>query len=213
MSGNTNFPTALDDNTSLGDVVDNVTAVVASHHNNPKEAIKAMQAKIGIYNTSAPTSLDARLGHPTFGHDHNGASGHGLKIAASAIVGQLGATQLSEPLHIAQMFLVGTAIVGSKVTHPVVLGRTMQLLSIQGGLRKGPSGATAAFSILIGPSHTYGASVGFRPIFPPGATAYRSAATPNVITYPSGAVITLDTQAVGSNEPGFDGSFTLFFRD
>jgi hypothetical protein len=304
MTGQANFPTALDDNSSLYDVLDNVTAVVAAHHNNPKEAIKAIEAKIGVHHTTIDTSLDFRLGSATGSHRHDGASGQGLAIApstllvpsggfpsglsvhdhlmdaglhnptalgatgaASAIGGnvirvpsqaiQLGtgiASVISQseatvllfapstpifratgiasvvsqsqatvlfsvptqvPRYIMSMGMVGSAIVGSNVCQPLVIGRTLQLESVQGALRKGPSGATSAFDVLVGPTSIYEASQGYRPIFPAGATAYRSAAaaTPNLITYPSGAVITLDTDAVGSNDPGQDLRITFIFRE
>jgi hypothetical protein len=86
MSGNTNFPSGLDTDSSLFDVADGVNTVQAAHHNNLKEAIKAMQLKIGINNTLAPTTLDYRLGHPTDGHRHDGASGHGPPISPTTLV-------------------------------------------------------------------------------------------------------------------------------
>jgi hypothetical protein len=75
MSGAANFPTGLDDDASLLNVTDGVTTLQASHHNNMKEAIKAIQQKLGIFSTVAPTSIDYRLGNATDGHHHNGASG------------------------------------------------------------------------------------------------------------------------------------------
>lgn len=81
MAGDTNFPTALDSDSSLFDVTDNVTAIEAAHHNNLKEAMKAVQAKIGVRDSSVATSLDYRLGHPTGGHAHSGATGQGPKIS------------------------------------------------------------------------------------------------------------------------------------
>lgn len=208
MSGAANFPTGLDDNTSLHDVVDGVTPEIAAHHNNTKEAVKAIEAKIGIFNTNAATSLDYRLGHPTLSHSHNGASGQGAAISASAIDWSAHPRR-----HIVPIFKPATAIVGSNVAAPVVLGRTMQLESISGALRRGPSGATTAFDVLVGPTSIYQASQGFRPIFPPGASVYLSAATPNLITYPSGGVITLDVDTVGSSEPGQDLRLDLVFRE
>lgn len=204
MSGNTNFPTALDDNTSLGDLTDGVSAIQASDHNNLKEAVKAIEAKIGIYSSGAPTSLDYRLGNPTGGHDHGGASGMGGPISASALGGLR---------QLVQMFKPGSLAVGSNLAAPVILGRTLQLESVQGALRRGPSGATTAVIVRFGPSAIYGASPLYRPIFPPGATAYRSSQTPNVITYPSGAIITMDSDAVGSSDPGQDLSLTFVFRE
>lgn len=249
MAGNTNYPTALDDNSSLLDVTDGVTEILDEHHNNTKEAVIALERKLGIYNTSVPTAIDTRLGHPTLGHDHSGASGLGKQILATAVtrgtgiasvlgsqmmfvpsaavmratgiasvVSQSGATILifvptQIPRHIAQIIQVGSLSVASKISAPVILGRTLQLESVQAGLRVGPSGATTALIVRFGASHIYGASVGLGIRFAPGATAYRSAATPNVVTYPSGAVISLDGEAVGSNDPGQDAGITLFFRE
>lgn len=87
MAGITNFPTALDDNSSLIDVSDGVSSLQAAHHNNLKEAIKAIQSKVGINLTSDPASLDYRLGNATAGHRHDGASGQGAQIAATSIAG------------------------------------------------------------------------------------------------------------------------------
>lgn len=210
MSGLSNFPTALDDDTSLYDVVDNTTPVIAGHHNNLKEAIKAVEDKIGISNTSVPTSMDFRLGDATEGHFHNGASGQGARINATYL--DWGPV---DPGHryIIPIFKSASMVAGSNVTAPVVLGRTMQLESVSGALRRGPSGATTAFDILVGPTSIYEASQGYRPVFAPGATVYLSAATPNLITYPSGGVITLDVDVVGSNDPGQDLMLSLIFRD
>lgn len=212
MSGNTNFPTALDNDSSLVDVVENTTALSAPHHNNLKEAVKVIEAKLGIYNTSVATSIDYRLGHPSSGHSHNGASGQGRKIEASQLVGL--STYVIES---AKSFVIlqkqASMIATVNYFPPVVLGKTLQLESIQGALRKGPSGATTAFDVNFGPTSVYVASQGLRPIFPAGATAYRSSATPNYITYPSGAVITVDVDAVGSNDPGQEGTITLVFRN
>lgn len=215
MSGSSNFPTALDDDTSLYDVVDASTAVIAAHHNNSKEALKRIEAKVGVFNTSAPTSLDYRLGHPTSGHSHNAASGQGPQLGASQIAHL--ATYVRDQIRtIITMQKNATLIVGSNVAPPMILGKTMMLESLQGALRRGPSGATAAIDINImgpGPTSVFHASQLFRPIFPPGATAYVSSATPNYMTYPSGAVITMDVDAVGSSEPGQDLTITFIFRN
>lgn len=209
MGGVSNFPTALDDDTSLHDVVDNTTQLVASHHNNTKEAVKRIEAKLGIHNTASPTSLDYRLGHPTGGHVHNGASGQAPPVDFAGA----DFSEVSGIIHLGQITMQATAIVGSNVAAPFVIGRTMQILSLSGGFRRGPSGGTTAFDVLVGPTSVYQASQGFRPIFPPGATAYRSSATPNLQTYPSGAIITLDVDAVGANDPGRDMMITFIFKD
>lgn len=211
MSGNTNFPTALDDDTSLHDVTDSVTQVLAAHHNNTKEAVKAIEAKLGIFNTSAPTALDYRLGNPTGAHKHDGASGHGPRINPTTLFSQHPGDDALR--HILTWQKTATAIVGSNVAPPLIIGKTLQLESMQLGARRGPSGATTAFDVLVGPTSFYEASQGFRPILPPGASAYRSSATPNLMTYPSGAVITLDVDAVGSSEPGQDFTITFVFRE
>lgn len=85
MAGITNFPTSLDSDSQLFDVTDGVSSLQAAHHNNMKEAIKAIQSKVGVNLTSVPTSLDYRLGNATGGHRHDGASGHGPKINATAV--------------------------------------------------------------------------------------------------------------------------------
>lgn len=87
MAGNTNFPTALDDDSSLYDVTDAVSTLQAAHHNNLKEGLKAVQQKVGIFSTASPTTLDYRLGNATAGHRHDGASGQGPQINATAVVG------------------------------------------------------------------------------------------------------------------------------
>lgn len=206
-----NFPTALDDDSSLFQVTDSVTSLVAAHHNNPKDAIKALEAKLGIYSSGAPTSIDYRLGNPTGGHRHDGASGQGGPVSLENL--DIVGASISGLLHFITMERSATMVVGSNVAAPLIMGRTLQLQSIQAALRRGPSGATTALDVLVGPTSFYQASQGFRPIFPPGATAYRSSATPNLITYPSGAVVTLDVDAVGSSEPGQDLRITFVFRD
>lgn len=214
MSGNTNFPTALDDDTSLLDVTDGVTNLQASHHNNPKEAIKALEAKVGIRSTDAPTALDYRIGNPTNSHRHDGASGQGMPINPTNVLfddgralADVGRNRLAQTIR-----QVGSAGVGSNVAGPVALGRTMVIENISAVLRRGPSGATAAFKVLVGPTNIYGASVGLGIRFAPGATKYGHA-SPNVTTYPSGTIITLDTEAVGSSDPGQDLSVIFVFRD
>lgn len=206
MSGNSNFPTALDDDSSLGDVTDSVSTLQAAHHNNLKEAIKVIEAKIGIRSTAVVTALDYRLGNPTGSHDHGGASGMGAPIVATALTG------FSLERWTAQLFHVPSAAVGSNIAAPISIGRTGQIESISAVLQRGPSGATTAFKVLVGPTNIWGASVGLGVRFAPGATLY-SQPSPNLITYPSGAIITLDAEAVGSSEPGQGLSVTFVFRD
>lgn len=82
-----NFPATLDDNSSLHQVSDAVTPLQAAHHNNLKDAIVAIEAKLGTTNTAVATSIDYRLGHPTGGHDHSGASGMGRQIGWTSLQG------------------------------------------------------------------------------------------------------------------------------
>jgi hypothetical protein len=206
MSGNTNFPTALDDNTSLIDVTDGVSSIAAAHHNNLKEAVKALEAKVGIFNTGAPTSLDYRLGHPTSGHTHDGASGNGGPLSASALTG------FQVPRHIVQWYYQGSVPSGASLGAPVVFSRTMQLESVNVQMRRAPSGATAAFDVNFGPTSVWVASQGLRPILPAGTATYAHA-SPNLVTYPSGTLLTIDADKVGTNEPGSDVSIVFIFKE
>lgn len=203
MSGNTNFPTALDDDVSLLDVTDGVTSIVASHHNNLREAVKVLEAKVGIYGSGAATSLDYRLGHPSLGHSHNGASGQGAPISPSAFVGLT---------HLLAWQYQGSMPSGASLGAPLVIGRSLSLQSVSVQMRRSPSGATAAIDINFGATSVWTASQGSRPIFAPGVNTF-SNASPNLVTYPSGALITIDADKVGTNEPGSDVSITLIFRD
>lgn len=213
MSGNTNFPTALDDDTSLISVSDGVTSIAAAHHNNLKEAVKALQAKIGIFNSGAPTSIDFRLSNATLGHSHNGASGQGGAIAASAISGLATiAAGLITQRHIVPWYMPGQAGVDASVGIPFAMARTMQLESISGRVKIVPSGGDTKFSIHFGPTSVWGASPAFGPRFLAGTYGFMSA-SPNLVTYPSGAMISFDVDDIGLDEPGQEFSFTFIFRD
>lgn len=226
MAGVTNFPTALDSDTSLLDVTDGVSTLLDEHHNNTKEAVKAIETKLGIFGTDIATTIDARLGHPTYGHGHEGASGLGRKINATSISvpsggfpsgGSLHDHLMSATAHSAGYLLLrthlhGSAAVGANTGDPLSFGRTLQLENVRANLRRGPSGATAAFDVNFGATSVWQASQLFRPIFPAGATNYGNA-SPNLITYPSGAVITVDVDAVGSSDPGQDLSIVFVFRE
>jgi hypothetical protein len=205
MSGAANYPTALDDDTSLLDVTDGVSTLVAAHHNNIKEAVKALEARVGVIGSTSPTSIEYRLGSPTAGHLHNGASGQGQIISASDLgfaVYAHGKVQHQGSL----------PAVATNAFSPMSLGRTVQLISLRANLRVAPSGATTALNLRVGGSQFFAASPGLRPIFPPGATSYGNA-SPNFITIPSGAVMAFDVDAVGSNNPGQDLSITFIFRE
>ena len=199
MAGAANYPTALDDDSSLIDVADGVTAIAAAHHNNLKEAIKALEARIGILETLSPTSIDFRLGSATGSHSHNGASGQGR--AVSGIV--------RAPV---TWYHAGSLAASAPLGIPLSFDRSLQILSVRANMRRAPSGATTALDINFGPTSLWAASPLLRPIFPAGATAYGHA-SPNLVTYPSGAVITIDGDAVGSNDPGQDVSITFLFRE
>lgn len=218
MGGNTNYPTALDNDSSLVDVQDGVSSLQAVHHNNLKEAIKEMQAKIGINHTNVPTSLDFRLGSATGSHNHNGASGQGAPIdipipsGGYPSGGTLHDHLMTPARYIVQLVARGIASVGTNVLAPVVMGRTMQLEAVNAGARVGASGATLSLDIKIDDVSVWDASIELRPVFAPGATVYGHA-SPNLITYPSGGVITVDVNTVGSSAPGSDISLNLIFRD
>ena len=207
MSGNTNFPTAVDDDASLIDVVDGVSSISAAHHNNMKEAIKKMQAKIGIFNSGTPTSLDYRIGHPTGGHNHDGASGNGAPLSASAILGAIPANE-----HPVAWIYPGSVPSGASLGAPLSFAKTMRIAGIHAQLRRAPSGATAAFDINVGPTSLWVASQGLRPIFAPGVKTFFGGSV-NYQTYPSGALLVVDADVVGTNEPGSDLSITFIFRD
>jgi len=206
MSGNTNFPTALDDNTSLFDVTDSVSSLVAAHHNNLKEAIKALEAKVGIYNTAAPTALDFRIGNPTTGHNHNGASGQGGPISPSTLAG------FQAPRHILNWGYQGSVPSLPSLGAPMKLPLTLQLESVSVQMKRAPSGATAAFDINFGATSVFEASQLLRPIFPAGTSLFYSA-SPNLITYASGTLIVVDADKVGTNEPSSDLSIIFVFRE
>lgn len=90
MAGVSNYPTALDDNTSLFEVADNVTPLAAAHHNNLKAAMIAVETRLGILGGVSPTAIDVRLGHPTLGHTHSGASGQGPEIISEPNFEEIG---------------------------------------------------------------------------------------------------------------------------
>lgn len=226
MAGVTNFPTALDSDSSLLDVTDGVSTLLDEHHNNTKEAVKAIETKLGIFGTNVSTTIDARLGHPTHGHTHDGATGQGYPINPTTIKVPSGGNPSGGSLHdffmsataggqrkyIAQMHMNGSAIATTNYGKPISIPRNLILEEVRANLRRGPSGATTAFDVNVGPTSIYQASQGFRPIFAPGATNYGNA-SPNMVSYPSGTVMTLDVDAVGSNDPGQDLTVTFIFRD
>jgi hypothetical protein len=226
MAGITNYPTALDSDSSLLDVTDGVSTLLDEHHNNTKEAVKAIETKLGIYATDIATTIDARLGHPTHGHVHDGASGQGVNINPTNIKVPSGgnpsggslhdffmsATAVGNRYYIVKMDMNGSAIATINYGKPISIPRNLILESVRANLRIAPSGATTAFDVNIGPTSIYAASQGLRPIFPAGATSYGNA-SPNMVSYPSGTVMTLDVDAVGSNHPGSELTVTFVFRD
>lgn len=59
----TNFPTSLDTltNPTASDPMDSVTVPHASQHANVNDAVEALQAKVGINNSSDVNSLDYKV--------------------------------------------------------------------------------------------------------------------------------------------------------
>jgi len=225
MSGQANFPTGLDDDTSLYEVVDSTTALIAAHHNNIKAGVIAIERKLGIDQTSSPTSIDYRLGSPTNSHRHDGASGQGQAINPSTILvpsgGQPSGLTLADHLVDANLhtkrivvpwYYQGSIPSGASLGAPFSFGKTMQVESVSARLRRAPSGATTALDINIGATSLWQASQGFRPIFPVGTIGWANA-SPNLITYPSGALVAIDADVVGTNEPGSDLSIFFVFKE
>jgi len=214
MSGNTNFPTSLDDNTSLQEVTDGVSGLLASHHNNLKEAAKAIEAKVGIYNTAVATSLDYRLGHPSSGHIHNGASGQGPRLSASSIDGIASITSGAGRHVIEVGDNYSWALVASAIFHPIILPRTMWLEAIEIAAFRGPSGGTTVFDVNIGATSLWYASQGLRPRLGPTAGAvYFTHGSVNYVTGVSGALVTVDLDVVGSSQAVDRPTLMLVFRE
>lgn len=234
MAGSANFPTALDDDTSLHDVQDGVNTIQAAHHNNLKEAVKAIEEKVGILNTAAPTALDARLGHPTIGHTHDGASGQGPQIDTSGLsagpsaVG--GDSSLLEHVenndyhkrgfHFVKTFRAGSVASGANQFIPMdIMGwgepstpDYLRLIEVSAVARRGPSGATTVIDVNFnGISIWTGINAQRLMIANGGSYAYR--ATFAIATYIVGAIITVDADAVGSSTPGEDISINFTFRE
>lgn len=199
MSGAANFPTALDDDASLINVTDGITSLTAAQHNNLKEAIKALETRVGILASASPTSIDYRLGNPTGGHIHNGASGQGPMIVPSTAI-------------FFQTVVPGSIASGPNRGMPFAFGRTLILESYTGVVRIPPSGATTAIDIRFGPTSLMAASVGLKPALAPGATTFDQP-SPNLMTYASGAIVAVDFGPVGSNNPAQDLSITFVFRE
>jgi hypothetical protein len=273
--------------------VDSVTAITAAHHNNMKEAIKAIETKLGINLTTSATAIEYRLGSPTNSHRHDGAQEQGRQlnptvimvpsgghpsglslydhlmsvglhtataIAGTGIASMIGnnvifvPTQTAQtpivatgmasayspvgifvptlvatgiasayigngifvptqvPRHIVPWYFQGSLANGASLGPPMAIGRTMQIESVAVRMRRAPSGATTAMDINIGPTSLWQATQDARPIFAPGALSYDHASS-NLVTYPSGALIAVDVDAVGSNDPGQDVSILFVFKE
>lgn len=79
-----NYPTSLDDDTSLYTVVDNTNDVLAAHHNILRDAVKALESKVGVDSSSANTTIDYFLKHASGAyrnHTHDGSSDDGVILA------------------------------------------------------------------------------------------------------------------------------------
>jgi len=64
MAGTTNYPTAIDDNTTLDETLEDGPAgddVLAEHQNNQNAAIKALETKVGITSSADTASIDYKL--------------------------------------------------------------------------------------------------------------------------------------------------------
>lgn len=61
MAGDTNYPTSLDDNTTLDETLEDGAAgddVLAAHQNNQNAAIKALEAKVGVDSSVVVSTID-----------------------------------------------------------------------------------------------------------------------------------------------------------
>lgn len=213
MSGAANYPTSLDDNVSLFDVTDGSSVVAAAHHNNMKEAIKALEAKLGVRSSAAPTSVDYRLGNPTGGHNHDGlASGNGGPIPASAIAG------FASLLPVNRFRLQSQAdgnFSGSWVNNipGVYLDRTVQLESVMLMADQGPSGGSQAWDVNLGATSVWYASQGNRLIMlPTTGFALATMGAPNTVTIPSGSMLHVDTDNTVTFGP-VNPSIVFVFRE
>lgn len=222
MAGQANYPTALDDDVSLYDVADGSSDVLAAHHNNLKEAIKALETKIGIHLTTVPTALDYRLGNPTGSHIHDGASGQGAQIAPSTIQVPSGGFPSGGTLHDRLMkssdHWILTERVGSLASGQIVgqvrLPFTAQLVGLLGQLRIPASGATTGIDLRAGATSLWISATTSKLQFNPSWYEGRaSLGNLTQVTIPSGAILYSQVMHVGSNSPGQDLSITYVFRD
>lgn len=222
MAGNTNYPTGLDDDVSLYDVTDGTSDVLAAHHNNIKEAVKALETKLGIYNTAVPTAIDFLVGNPTGSHNHDGASGMGIQINPAFMDVPSGGFPsgytLQERLMMDPGKYMTTERVGSLASGGIVgmiyMPRTMRLENVQGVVRVPPSGATTGVDVRFGPTSAWLTATSRKMQFNPGATlSVASIGGMSLVTVPSGAVVYAQVMHVGSNNPGQDLSVTWVFRE
>lgn len=214
MGGAANYPTALDDDTSLGNVTDGSSTIQAAHHNNLKEALKAIEAKLGIRNSAAPTSIDYRLGNPTGSHDHNGASGHGAQISPSSWLGLPTLVSDLSRFRLQTMFMGAKDAIASNALPPMYVDRTVQIetFSFIGDI--GPSGGTSAYDVNLGATSLWYASQGFRPMFfATSGNARATFGTPNTVTIPSGSMLHVDVDSVGANKGVSNPSIIFVFRE
>lgn len=205
MTGAANYPTALDDDSSLHDVIDNTTPLVAAHHNNTKEAVKALEAMVGIYSSSDPNSLNYRLGSATDSHVHNGASGQGQPVQNPSAVTRYSVVLLDNTARTA---------VASQLTGPFTAPRTMWIESIQLGVIRGPSGGTSIMDINIGPTSVWYSAASGRLMMGPTAGVMIATSGPiDQVTVASGLMVTADLDQVGANV-GYDrAGITFVFRE
>jgi hypothetical protein len=192
-----------------------------------KEAIKALEALIGIENTAVATTLRYMLQHPSLGHRHDAASGNGPRLAPSTIAVPSGgypsggnlhdhlvATEVHQrPRHMVHIEYSGSIPSGGNLT-PCYAPRTMQIEDIQAVFRVPPSGATTSLDVKVGATSLWVLATAGRPNFNAGATlSNRTMASLSQVTVPSGAIIYPVVQQVGTNVPGIDLGITFLFRE
>lgn len=214
MSGLTNYPTSLDDDTSLHDVIDDTTPIVAAHHNNTKEAVKALEERLGIINTSDPDSFEYRAFSATDSHDHRGASGYGKAIEASALFASINSNRRTI-LTANDTGWQGT--VATAGLSPLIVPRTMWIEKVVFAANEGSTGATLRIDLRAGPSTLFTATtehlmhaptLGWAFIERDGASGFA------MRTIPSGAVIRADFRHAHAASQLFSwGTLEMVFRE